>query len=147
MMKSIFRSCFLLAGCILTGSWDPGPGIIKGDADVQNPVRLEKYSVSYGFEVMADHNGKIIVSSADSTRQAYRLGVRPGMEILGWNTLPVLRKLESMKIRKYRKLYPGMTDMDIKLFLLTRGRPGEQAQVFFMTPTGNNWGIGLKAGQ
>jgi hypothetical protein len=93
---------------------------------------------------MADHNGLIIVSSADSTSQAYKLGVRPGMELLGWNTIPVVRRLESMKVRKYRKSFPVMSDQNIKLMLLTRGRPGESAEVFFMTATGNNWGVRLK---
>ncbi len=96
---------------------------------------------------MVDHNGLIIVSSVDSTSQAYKLGVRPGMELLGWNTLPIRRKLESMKVRKYRKSFPVMTDQKIKLMLLPRGRPGETAEVFFMTPSGNNWGIRLTAGQ
>ncbi|MCX6226587.1 MAG: hypothetical protein NTV01_17870 [Bacteroidia bacterium] len=105
----------------------------------------ERYSRSYGFEIMVDHNSLIIVSSVDSTRQAYKLGVRPGMELLGWNTLPVRRKLESMKVRKYRKSFPVMTDQKIKLMLLPRGRPGETAEVFFMTSTGNNWGIRLTA--
>ena len=118
--------------------------------DAQNPVMQQldwpdRYSASFGFNIMADHNALIIVSSVDSTSQAWKLGVRPGMEILGWNTLPIRRKLESMKVRKYRYLFPAMTDQNIRLALLTRGSPGESAEVFFMTPTGNNWGIRVKA--
>ena len=116
----------------------------------QDPVQPqnrwpERYAGSYGFELMTDHNGLIIVSSADSTSRAYKLGVKPGMELLGWNTLPVKRKLESMNVRKYRKSFPVLSDQNIKLLLLTRGRPGETAEVFFMTNTGNNWGIRVRA--
>jgi len=111
----------------------------------QVPAWPEKYSASFGFEIMADHNGVIIVASADSTCGAYLLGVRPGMEVLGWNTLPLKRKFESMNVKKYRKLFPLQSDLQIKMMLLTRGRPGESAQVFFMKPTGNNWGIRLTA--
>jgi hypothetical protein len=115
---------------------------IKTDKQQLWPAR---YSATFGFELMADHNGVIIVSSVDTTLQAYKLGVRPGMELLAWNTLPLARKMESMKIRKYRKEYPVMTDLKIKLMLLTRGRPGETAEVFFLTSTGNYRGIRLTA--
>lgn len=116
----------------------------------QNPLVTQekwpaRYSASFGFELMVDHNGLIIVSSADSTCQAWLLGVRPGMEVLGWNTLPIRRKLESMNIRRYRKSFPVMTDQNIRMMLLTRGRPGETAEVFFMTASGNNRGIRVKA--
>gem|GEM_PF-2079777 len=116
-------------------------------AQSRPPVWPSHYSASYGFELMTDHNGTIIVSSVDSTTQAYKLGVRPGMELLGWNTLPVRRKLESMNIRKYRKIFPLETDLNIKLILLTRGRPNESAEVFFVTETGNNRGIRLTTQQ
>jgi len=122
-----------------------GFGICEQNPVIQQPGWPDRYSATFGFEIMADHNGLIIVSSVDSTSQAYKLGVRPGMELLGWNTLPVRRKLESLKVRKYRKSFPVMTDQYIKLMLLSRGRPGETAEVFFMTPTGNNWGIRLTA--
>lgn len=105
----------------------------------------ERVAASYGFEVMYDHNKLIIVSSVDTTTQAYKLGVRPGMELLAWNTLPVSRKLNSMKVSKYRKSFPLITDEQIKLILITRGRQGETAEAFFMTPTGNNRGIRLIA--
>lgn len=105
----------------------------------------DRYAGSYGFEIMADHNGTIIVSSADTTHQAFKLGIRPGMALLGWNQLTVDRKIESIKVRKYRKIFPVMTDQNIKLMLLTRGRPGESAEVFFMTATGNNRGVRLTA--
>lgn len=105
----------------------------------------ERFSASYGFEIMEDHNGLIIVSSVDTTKQAYQLGVRPGMEILGWNTLPIQRKLESMRVKKYRKDFPVMTDDQIRLLILPRGRPGDTAEIFLMTPTGNNRGIRLAA--
>jgi hypothetical protein len=117
-------------------------GQTVADRPAEWPVR---YAASFGFEVMADHNGLIIVASADSTRQAYKLGLRPGMQVLGWNTLPVKKKLDSMKIGRYRKSFPLMNDQNIRLMLLTRGRPGERAEVFFMTPTGNNRGISLTA--
>lgn len=103
----------------------------------------ERFPATYGFEAMADHNGVIIVGSVDSTRHAYKLGIRPGMEIIGWNTLPLKRKLESIKVRKYRKNFPAQTDQKIKLLLLTRGKPGETAEIFFVTSTGNNRGVRL----
>ena len=112
---------------------------------VPKAVWPARYAASFGFEVMMDHNGLIIVSSIDSTCQAYQAGVRPGMEVLGWNTLPVKKKLESMKVRRYKKSFPAMSESGIKLLLLPRGRPGESAQVFFMTPTQNNRGIRIKA--
>ncbi len=115
------------------------------DQALQTPAWPKAYSVTFGFEIMADHYGLIIVSSVDSTTQAYQLGVRPGMELIGWNTLPVKRKLDSMKVRRYRKAFPMLTDERIKLLLLPRGRPGEKAEVFFMTHSGNNRGISLTA--
>ena len=105
----------------------------------------KRYSASYGFELMADHNGVIIVASVDTTYNAYKRGVRPGMELLGWNTQPLKKKLELMRVTKYRKNFPGMTDEKIKLTLLTRGKQGETAEVFFLTSTGNNRGIKLTA--
>jgi hypothetical protein len=131
--------CGLLVFCLLSF-----------DYSRQNPlVPQEKwpnrYSATFGFELMVDHNGLIIVASADSTCQAWLLGVRPGMEVLGWNTLPIRRKLESMNIRRYRKSFPVMTDQNIRMMLLTRGRPGETAEIFFMTISGNNRGIRLTA--
>jgi predicted metalloprotease with PDZ domain len=105
----------------------------------------ERYSASFGFDLMIDHNSMIIISSIDSTSQAYKLGIRPGMEILGWNKLPIRKKLESMKVNRYRKQYPLLKDLDIRLMLITRGRPGETAEIFFMTETGNNRGLRLTA--
>jgi hypothetical protein len=67
------------------------------------------------------------------------------MEILGWNTLPIKKKLESMRINRVKKYFPTLTKTNLKLLLLPRGRPGERAEVFFMTPTGNNWGIRITA--
>lgn len=103
------------------------------------------FRASYGFEAIADHNGVIIVSLVDTTTQAYQLGVRPGMEVLGWNTLPIRRKLDTMNIKRFRKNFPGLTDQQVKLALLCRGRPGESAEVFFMTETGNNRGLRITA--
>lgn len=130
---SLFVLCDLNAGTCLQ------------DSTAQHFQWPERYLGTFGFEIMSDRANVIIVSSADSTSQAYRLGVRPGMEVLGWNTLPILKKLETMKVRKYRKLFPVTTDQNIKMILLTRGRPGETAEVFFMTPSGNNRGIRLRA--
>lgn len=90
---------------------------------------------------MADHNGVIIVSWVDSTSQAYKVGVKPGMEVQAWNTIPIKRKLESMNVLKYRKAYPLLTDKDIRMILLTRGRPGETAEIYVLTPTGNSRGV------
>ena len=115
------------------------------DQIIQTPIWPKAYTATFGFEIMEDHTGGIIVSLVDSTTQAYQLGVRPGMELIGWNTLPVKKKLDSMKVRRYRKSFPMLTDERIKLLLLPRGRPGEKAEVFFMTPTGNNRGISLTA--
>lgn len=143
-MKSLLRFCFLFGVLGLFGFCQLCFGICEQDAAMQQSNWPERYAGSYGFELMIDHNGLIIVSSADSTSQAYKLGVRPGMEILGWNTLPIRRKLETMKVRKYRKLFSVMADQNLRLMLLTRGRPGETAEVFFMTPSGNNWGVRLK---
>jgi len=144
-MRSLLRFLFLFGVWGLFVFCVLGFGIYPKDPVQQQNNWPERYSGSYGFELMIDHNGLIIVSSIDSTSQAYKLGVRPGMELLGWNTLPISRKLESMKVSKYRKLFPVMTDQNIKLMLLSRGRPGETAEVFFMTPTGNNRGIRLTA--
>ena len=105
----------------------------------------ERYSASYGFTLMADHNGVIIVASVDTTSNTYKLGVRPGMELLGWNTLPLKRKLDEMKVRKYKNYFPGLSDEKIKLILICRGSRGETAEAFFMTATGNNRGIKLTA--
>ncbi len=130
---SKFRLLILFSLCLLGFGFQQ-----QADLTQAWPVQ---YTATYGFEAIADHNGLIIVGSVDSTRQAYKLGIRPGMEIIGWNTLPLKRKLDSMNVRKYRKNFPAQTDQKIKLILLTRGRPGETAEVFFMTPTGNNRGI------
>ena len=129
---SLFVFCFLSFG------------ISAKTQEIQKNNWPDRFTAWFGFEIMADHNGIIIISAADSTSEAYKLGVRPGMEVLGWNTLPIMRKLESMKVRKYRKYWPLLTDQQIKLLLLPRGRFGETAEVFFMTPTGNNWGIRIK---
>ncbi len=134
---SNFRLLILFSLCILAFGFQQ-----QTDSRQAWPVR---YSASYGFELMADHNGVIIVASVDSTTAAYQLGVKPGMELIGWNTLPLKRKLDSMKVRKYMKNFPGMTQEKIKLVLLTRGKPGESAEAFFMTSTGNNRGIRLTA--
>jgi hypothetical protein len=144
-MKTLLRFWFLFGTWSLFVFCVLGFGIYLKDPVRQQNQWPERFTASYGFEIMTDHNGLIIVSSADSTLQAYKLGVRPGMELLGWNTIPVKRKLESMNVRKYRKSFPVMTDQNIKLMLLTRGRPGETAEVFFMTATGNNRGLRLTA--
>jgi hypothetical protein len=94
---------------------------------------------------MTDHNGAIIVASADTTREAFRLGLRPGLEIIGWNTLPIKKKLDSMNVRRLRKQFPLMSDQNIRLIILTRGRDGEKAEVFYATETGNQRGIRLTA--
>lgn len=143
LMKTGLRFCKqigilgLFACCFL------GFGVYPQEALVQSPTWPGRYEASFGIEIMADHNNSIIVAVTDTTSQAYKLGVRPGMEVIGWNTLPIRKKLESMKVRKYRKTFPLMTDEKIKLILLARGRPGETAEVFFLTPTGNNWGVRL----
>ena len=100
-----------------------------------------RYSASYGFEAVRDHDSKVIVLRVDSLSDAYRKGIRPGMEIIGWNTLPVERYLKKIKIRNTIKSFPGITTNELRIMFLTRGRPGETAEVFFMTSTGNNWGI------
>jgi hypothetical protein len=117
------------------------------DVSGQDRQWPKRYRASFGFELMADHNGTIIVSSIDSTSIAYRLGMRPGMEVMGWNTLPVKERMESMNVRRYRKYFPLMSDQKIRMMLITRGRPGETAEVFFLTGTGNNRGIRIKAAQ
>jgi hypothetical protein len=144
-IKSLLRFWFLI---IIPGSLavcESSSGMCPGNMAIAQQRWPARYSGSFGFEIMEDHNGMIIVSSADSTSRAYRQGVRPGMEILGWNTLPVRRKLNTMQVGRYRKSYPLLTDQNIRLMLLPRGRPGEKAEVFFMTPSGNNWGIRLTA--
>jgi predicted metalloprotease with PDZ domain len=115
--------------------------LVPRQDSMQKPVWPERYSASYGFDLMTDHNELIIISSIDSTCRAYRMGIRPGMEVIGWNTLPIQEKLQSMKVRKYRKIFPVMTDQNIRLVLLARGRPGETAEVFLLTETDNNKGI------
>lgn len=142
-MKPLLRFCFLLG---FTGIFDIC--LMGAGQEPQTIVRQnwpKAYRASYGFEAIADHNGVIIVSSVDTTSQAYQLGVRPGMEILGWNTLPVKRKLSEMNVKKYRKNFPGLTEEQVRLALLCRGRPGDSAEVFFMTPTGNNRGLRISA--
>jgi hypothetical protein len=113
--------------------------------EIENTTWPKRYPASYGFTIMADHNGLIIVASVDSTTSTYKLGIRPGMEVLAWNAVPLKAKLESMKIDKYRKLFPLMSDQNIKLMLLTRGRAGESAEVYFMTESGNNRGVRVYA--
>jgi len=122
-----------------------GSGVYQQNQDSHQTGWPERYSASYGFDLMIDHNALIIISSIDSTSQAYKLGIRPGMEILGWNKLPIRKKLESMKVNRFRKHFPLLKDQDIRLLLLTRGRPGEAAEIFFMTETGNNRGLKLTA--
>jgi predicted metalloprotease with PDZ domain len=120
-------------------------GVYAQDQTTTTPPWPKTLACSFGFELMTDHNGQIIVASVDSTSGAYRMGVRPGMDVIGWNTLPIQRKLQSMRVRKYRKTFPMMSDDQIKLLILTRARPGDSAEVFFMTPTGNNRGIRVEA--
>lgn len=144
-MKSLFGFWFSFGVCALFVFCSLGFDIYGQDATMKQPVWPSRYTASYGFELMTDHNGVIIVASIDTTSRAYTLGMRPGMEILGWNTLPIRRKLESMKIKRYRKVFPLLTDDKIKLLLLPRSRPGDIAEVFYMTPTGNNRGISLEA--
>jgi predicted metalloprotease with PDZ domain len=105
----------------------------------------ERYAASFGFELMTDHNGLIIVASVDTTGQAHRLDVRPGMEVIGWNRIHIQKRIKSIRPGRYRKSYPLMTEEQVRLLLLTRGRPGEKAEVFFITETGNARGIGLTA--
>ncbi len=105
----------------------------------------ERYAGSFGFELMADHNGNIIVASIDTTSQAYRLEIRPGMEVVGWNRIHIKKRIKLIHTGRYRKAYPLMTEEQVRLMLLTRGRPGEKAEVFFITPTGNARGVGLTA--
>jgi len=105
-----------------------------------------RYAASYGFEAVRDHDSKVIVLRVDSLSDAYRKGIRPGMEIIGWNTLPVERYLKEIKVRKAIKSFPGIKSEELRIMLLTRGRPGETAEVFFVTGTGNNWGIRIVAG-
>jgi hypothetical protein len=126
------------------------PGVrssVDYKTNFQTPVTWpEKYAYSYGFELLRDHDGRLIIWSVDSTSQAFRLGVRPNMDLIGWNTLPVDKALASIKVRKYRKLLPTHTDEQIRMTLLSRGHCGEQAEVFLMTETGNNRGIRVQAG-
>lgn len=103
-----------------------------------------QYSASYGFEAFRDHDNKVIVLRIDSLSDAYRKGIRPGMQIIGWNTLPIERYLKNIKVRKSLKSFPGIQSEELRIMLLTRGRPGETAQVFFLTDTGNSWGIRIK---
>jgi hypothetical protein len=144
-MKSLLRFGALFVFWSLFAFLDLSIGIYAQNPGEQRVAWPERYSATFGFEIMADHNGKIIVSSVDTISRAWKLGVRPAMEVLGWNTLPVRRKLDSMKVRRFLKQFPVMTEENIRLMLLTRGRPGERAEVFFMKPSGNNWGILLRA--
>ncbi|MFH0760186.1 MAG: hypothetical protein V2A67_01630 [Bacteroidota bacterium] len=105
------------------------------------PVWPARYKASFGFEAVRDHDSKVIVFRIDSLSDAYLKGIRPGMEIIGWNTLPVERYLKKIKVGKTSKSFPGIGSEELRIMLLTRGRPGETAEVFFMTGTGNNWGI------
>lgn len=143
-MKFFLRFGFLFGFCALVGNYILCPEVSAQNA-IEQSTWPESFSATFGFELIADHQGSIIVFSVDSTSRTYQLGVRPGMELLGWNTLPLQRKLESMKVRKYRKSFPGMTDQKLKLMLITRGRPGDKAEAFFLTETGNNRGIRLTA--
>jgi len=103
----------------------------------------ERYAASVGFDAVRDHDSKIIVLRIDSLSEAYRKGIRPGMEIIGWNTLPIERYLNTIRTRKMERYFPGFKKDELRIHLLTRGQPGEAAQVFFMTGTGNNWGLRL----
>ena len=100
-----------------------------------------RYAASYGFDAVRDHDRRIVVLRVDSLSDAYQKGVRPGMEIIGWNTLPVEQYLTKIDLKKIVKSFPGIKKEDLRILLLTRGRPGETAEVFFMTETGNNWGV------
>lgn len=123
---------------LLFGLMFLGLGILSLAGQQAWPTR---YAVSYGFEAIRDHDSKVIVLRVDSLSDAYRKGIRPGMEIIGWNTLPVERHLKNIKVRKTIKSFPGVTSDELRIMLLTRGRPGETAEVFLVTSTGNHWGI------
>jgi hypothetical protein len=99
------------------------------------------FEASYGFELIRDHDSRIIVYRVDTLSDAYAKGIRPGVEVIGWNQVPLERKLKHMRVRKFRDHFPGLSDEQIRLALITRGKPGESAEVFLMTGTGNNRGI------
>jgi len=103
----------------------------------------ERFSGSIGFEVDKNKDSGIIVAVVDSTSEAFRKGIRPGLEIIGWNRLPVNVALGKIKPKRYRKYFGEIPDEKNRLLLLTRGRPGETAEVFILTNTGNNRGIKL----
>ncbi|MFO7616513.1 MAG: hypothetical protein R6V75_04610 [Bacteroidales bacterium] len=105
----------------------------------------DRFAASFGMELERDPEGKILIIRVDSTGEAALKGVVPGNELLGWNTLPSHKALGKVRVRPYRRLFPGLTDDQIRLVLLTRGRQGESAEVFVMTATGNNRGIRLTA--
>ena len=111
----------------------------------QHPSSVIGRPSSYGFELIRDHDAKIIIFRIDSLSDAYGKGIRPGMELIGWNTLPIERKLAKMKVKKYRKSYPGYSDEQIRFHLLVQGKPSESAELFFMTEAGNNWGVKIVA--
>jgi len=115
-------------------------GFVIGPAASQSGWTA-RYVASYGFDAVRDHDGRIVVLRVDSLSDAYQKGVRPGMEIIGWNTQPILKYLKNIDLRKTIKSFPGVRKEDLRILLLTRGRPGETAEVFFMTETGNNWGV------
>jgi hypothetical protein len=105
----------------------------------------DRYAASFGLGLQRDPEGKILIIKVDSTGEATQKGVVPGNELLGWNQLPAGRALGKIRVKPYRKLFPEWDDDRIRLVLLTRGRPGETAEVFVMTATGNNRGIKLTA--
>ena len=119
--------CLFLAGGL------PG-GIVMG----------QENRATYGFELMRDHDGRIIIYSIDSLSDGYQKGIRPGMQVIGWNTVPIERKLKTIPVRKLRKQFPGLTDDQIRLNFLAHPPGAESAEIFFMTETENNWGVRVK---
>jgi len=99
------------------------------------------YEASYGFELIRDHDSRIIVYRVDTLSDAYARGIRPGLEVIGWNQLPLERKLKQMRVKQFRDHFPGLSDEQIRFALITRGKPGDSAEVFIMTDTGNNRGV------
>jgi hypothetical protein len=102
------------------------------------------YEASYGFELIRDHDSRIIVYRVDTLSDAFARGIRPGLEVIGWNQLPLEKKLRHMRVKGYRDKFPGLSDEQIRLALITRGKPGDSAEVFVMTESGNNRGVRIK---
>ncbi|MDD2571083.1 MAG: hypothetical protein PHN30_03510 [Bacteroidales bacterium] len=107
----------------------------------------ERYSSTYGIHLERDAEGKILITAVDSTTVAAERGIVPGYELLAWNQLPTDQALKKIRVRRYRKLFPDHTDDQIRLILLTRGHPGDSAEVFVLTETENNRGIRLSIKQ